>query len=77
MVKNINLTLNLTALKILGILVTLIGCFGFIYGIIKESYVMESITVIGMGLGVLGYRKSLVTKGVNFNDNKNKDVEPK
>ncbi len=70
----LNVNINLSWLKIVGSLVVFAGLIGFLYGLYSQRYVGESITVIGMGLGTLGYRKHLITK-TNDTSNTKKDIQ--
>jgi len=44
----------------MGVLICIVGCFSFIWGVAsKQTEVLtQSVIVIGMGTGLLGYRKS-------------------
>lgn len=75
--KKFDINIYLTALKTIGIIVTIVGCYGFIISLKLGVYVVESISVIAMGLGSLGYRKHLTTKKIDFNDKGNSKQDNK
>lgn len=60
--KKINIEINASLLKIVGVLVVLVGLYGFTRGIHVDKYVSESLMLIMTGAGMLGYRKYLVSK---------------
>lgn len=69
----INVKINLSWLKIIGTIVVIVGLWGFVYGMLNNIHVVESGTVIGMGLGTLGYRKHLISKA-NEKSNVNAEI---
>lgn len=66
----VNININLSCLKIIGMIVVLAGLWGFIYGMINDVYVADAIAVITLGLSTLGYRKHLITKTNENSSNK-------
>lgn len=60
--SSVNVTINITLLKLVGSIVAIGGFTMFVWGCFSEMYVTESVGVITLGLGTLGYRKWQVSK---------------
>lgn len=62
MKKELNIVINVTLLKLIGCIVTLVGLGMFVWGCFNKAYVTESVGVVTLGLGTLGYRKYQTSK---------------